>query len=135
MRATAQTLIARPRFPYYAGGAAVAILALWAVSRLWSGGDPHDALEQGLKNYFDQRYVEAESQLHNAAQRGSGLAAHYLALMYANGNGVKQDDAKALDWALRGAKLGDAHAQNYAGYLLGTVAAPRRMTTRRCACT
>ena len=119
VRAMAQGVVARPRLPYYAGGAAVAILALWAVSRLMSGGNPHDALEQGLKNFFDQRYVEAESQLHSAVQHGSGLAAHYLALMYANGNGVKQDDAKALDWALRGAKLGDAHAQNYAGYLLG----------------
>jgi TPR repeat protein len=117
--AAAKMLVARPKFPYYAGGAAVAILALWALSRLWSGGDPHDALEQGLKNYFDQRYVEAESQLHSAAQHGSGLASFYLAAMYFNGNGVKQDDVKALDWAFRGAKLGDARAQNYVGYLLG----------------
>jgi len=120
LRGTAQSVMARPRFPYYAGGVAVAILALWAATRLWSGGDPHDALEQGLKNYFDQRYVEAESQLVSAARRGSGLAAFYMAAMYFNGNGVKQDDAKALDWALRGAKLGDVHAQNYVGYLLGS---------------
>ncbi len=73
---------------------------------------------QGLKNYFDQRYVEAEEQLRTAAQHGSGLAANYLASMYHSAYGVKQDDVKALDWALRGAKLGDARAQNYAGYLL-----------------
>lgn len=115
----AKSVLARPRFPYYAGGAALAILALWALSRLWTGTDAHDALEQGLKNYFDQRYVEAESQLHTAARHGSGLASFYLALMYANGYGVKQNDPKALEWALQGAKLGDAHAQNYAGYLLG----------------
>jgi TPR repeat protein len=119
-RAMALQLVARPRFPYYAGGAAVAILVLWAFTRVWSGGDPHDALEQGLKNYYDQRYVEAEAQLRSAAQHGSGLAADYMAAMYFNGNGVKQDDAKALEWALRGAKLGNAHAQNYAGYLLAS---------------
>ena len=33
---------------------------------------------------------------------------------------VKQNDSKALEWAFHGAKLGDAHAQTYAGYLLGT---------------
>jgi TPR repeat protein len=117
-RATLQSFAGRPRFPYYAGGGAAAILLLWAIVHFWPGGDPHVALEQGLKNYFDQRYVEAESDLRTAAQHGSGLAANYLASMYHSGYGVKQDDVKALDWALRGAKLGDAHAQNYAGYLL-----------------
>jgi TPR repeat protein len=115
-----QRLVARPQFPYVAGGAAVAVLALWVAARVWSGGDPHDALEQGLKNYFDTRYVEAEAQLRSAAQHNSGLAAYYMAAMYFNGNGVKQDDAKALEWALRGARLGDVHAQNYVGYLLGS---------------
>jgi uncharacterized protein len=114
----AQRIVTRPRFPYYAAGAAVVVLLLWALSRLWIGGDPHEALAQGMKNYFDHSYVEAESQLHSAAQRGSGLGAYYLALMYGNGNGMKQDDSKALDWALHGAKLGDAHAQNYAAILL-----------------
>ena len=106
------------RVQYAAGGAALAIVLLWALTRLWSGGDPHDALEQGLKNYIDQRYVEAEQQLRDAYRHGSGLAAHYLALMYATGQGVKQDDAKALEWALKGAARGDPHAQNYAGFLL-----------------
>ncbi len=113
-----QNFAGRPRFPYYLGGAAAIILLLGALIRFWPGGDPHVALQQGLKNFFDQRYVEAESELRIAAGHGSGLAAHYLASMYHNGYGVKQDDVKALDWALRGARLGDAHAQNYAGYLL-----------------
>jgi TPR repeat protein len=116
--AALRSFAARPRFPYYAGGAAAAILLLWAIVHFLPGSGPHVALEQGLKNYFDQRYVEAESQLRTAAEHGSGLAANYLASMYHNGYGVKQDDVKALDWALRGAKLGDSHAQNYAGYLL-----------------
>lgn len=120
VEAMLQRLVARPRFPYYAGGTAVAILVLWAAIRLWSGGDPHAALEEGMKDYYDQRYVEAEVQLRSATQRGSGLAAYFLASMYLNGNGVKQDDVKALDWALRGAKLGDVHAQNYVGFLLGS---------------
>jgi TPR repeat protein len=117
--ALAGTLVRHRRFPYVAAGAGVVILALWGVSRLWGGGDPHDALEQGLKNYLDQRYVEAESQLHAAANKGSGLAAHYLAQMYMNGKGVKQDDAKGMEWALVGAKLGNLQAQNDVGFLFG----------------
>ena len=117
--AQARTLLRHPRFPYVAGGLGVAIIALWGISRLWGGGDAHDALEQGLKNYLDQRYVEAESQLHAAAKQGNGLAAHYLAQMYMNGRGVKQDDAKGLEWAQVGAKLGNVQAQNDVGFLLG----------------
>lgn len=118
--AKAQALARQRRVQYVAGGAVLGIVLLWTATRLWTGGDPHDALEQGLKNFLDQRYVEAEQELRDAYTHGSGLAAHYLALMYANGQGVKQDDAKALEWALRGAARGDAHAQNYAGFLLGS---------------
>src|SRR5450631_3192964 len=112
-------LARHPRFPYIAVGGVVAIAAVWGVTRLWGGGDAHDSLEQGLKNYLDQRYVEAESQLRASAKQGNGLAAHYLAQMYMNGKGVKQDDAKGLEWALVGAKLGNVQAQNDAGFLYG----------------
>ncbi len=115
---TARVWSRQRRAQYIAGGVVLAILLFWAITRLWPGGDPHEALEQGLKNYLDQRYVEAEQQLRDAFKHGSGLAAHYLAVMYATGQGVKQDDAKALEWALKGAGRGDAHAQNYAGFLL-----------------
>ena len=120
--AHARPLTRHHRFPWIAGGSAavVAVIATAAVTRLWSGGDAHDTLEQGLKHYLDQRCVEAESQLHASAKRGNGLAAHYLAQMYMNGKGVKQDDAKALEWALVGAKLGNAQAQNDVGFLFGT---------------
>ncbi|MEO8740298.1 MAG: toll/interleukin-1 receptor domain-containing protein [Casimicrobiaceae bacterium] len=116
----ARAFMAHPRFPYFVGGAAVALIALWSVMHWWPGGDPRDALEQGLKSYLDQRYVEAESQLHIAAKKGNGLAAHYLAQMYMNGRGVKQDDAKAMEWALLGAKAGNANAQNDVGFLMST---------------
>ena len=116
----AQAWMTHPRFRYVAGGAIITVAALWGLTRLWPGGDPHDALEQGVKNYLEQRYVEAEEQLHTAAKRGSGLGAHYLAQMYMGGKGVKQDDAKAMEWSLVGAKLGNALAQNDVGFLLGT---------------
>ena len=118
--AMARALMAHRRFPWIAGGVAVLFIAVWLLYPLWGRGDAHDTLEQGLKNYLDQRYVEAEAQLHLAARRGNGLAAHYLAQMYMNGKGVKQDDAKAMEWAAVGAKAGNIQAQNDVGFLLGT---------------
>jgi len=77
----------------------------------------YDALELGLRNYFDAKYVEAETNLRTAYGKGSGLAAYYLARMYRDGQGVKADDARALEWALKGADRGNALAQNVAGLL------------------
>jgi len=37
--------------------------------------------------------------------------------MYRDGQGVKADDAKALEWAVKGADRGNALAQNTAGLL------------------
>ena len=117
----ARSLARHPRFPYIAGGVAVGLVALFVLARMFGGaGGTHDTLEQGLKNYLDQRYVEAESQLRGSAKNGNGLAAHYLAQMYMGGKGVKQDDAKAMEWALVGAKAGNALAQNDVGFLFGT---------------
>jgi TPR repeat protein len=104
--------------------AAVAALLLmaggFAAGRYSAGGSGdgyRDALEQGLRQYFDQKYVEAESNLRTAYGKGSGLAAYYLARMYRDGQGVKADDAKALEWAVKGADRGNALAQNTAGLL------------------
>jgi TPR repeat protein len=116
----ARALVGHRRFPYVAVGVALVVGAAWLLYPMWSRGDAHDSLEQGLKNFFDTRYVEAADQLHAAARHGSGLAAHYLAQMYMNGNGVKQDDARAMEWALQGAKLGNVQAENDVGFLYGT---------------
>jgi TPR repeat protein len=99
----------------------VLLLAGFGIGRLTStsGGEPaHDALEQGLKNFFDGKYVEAETSLRTAANAGSGIASYYLARMYRDGLGVKNDDKKALEWAQRGAARGSAQAQNLTGLLL-----------------
>src|SRR5438093_11223396 len=103
--AQARPLVRHPLFPWMAGAAAILIVGIIGSSLLFAGrGDPHDALEQGLKHFFDQRYAEAEEQLMLAAKQGSGLAEHYLARLYSSGLGVKRDGAQALEWALRGAQ-------------------------------
>ena len=102
--------------------AALAILAIgFALGRLGAPGateSGHAALETGLKYFFDGKYVEAERDLETAAGKGSGLAAYYLARMYREGLGVKNDDVKAYDWAHRGAERGNGLAEYMTGLML-----------------
>ncbi len=44
-------------------------------------------------------------------------ARNYLGIMYANGNGVAQDSAKALMWLKKSANQGNANAQFNLGYM------------------
>lgn len=101
--------------------ALVSLLIGFGIGRFTAGGAseaPREALEPGLKYFFDGKYVEAESNLRAAAGSGSGVAAYYLARMHRDGLGVKSDDRKALDWAQEGAVRGNPAAQNLAGLLL-----------------
>lgn len=81
------------------------------------GSAAHDALEQGLNEFFDGKYVEAESDLRIALHKGQGAAGYYLARMYRDGLGVHRDPAQALAWAKQGAAHGNALAQNMVGLL------------------
>jgi TPR repeat protein len=78
----------------------------------------HDALEQGLRYMLDGKYADAEPMLERASNAGSGAAGYYLGRMYRDGLGVKSDDAKALDFAQRGAYRGNPLAENLLGNLL-----------------
>lgn len=81
------------------------------------GTGAHRILEQGLKEFFDGKYVEAQADLRAALHAGNGAAAYYLARMYRDGLGVRSDPARALAWAEEGAARGNALAQNMVGLL------------------
>ncbi|MBS0327966.1 MAG: toll/interleukin-1 receptor domain-containing protein [Proteobacteria bacterium] len=81
------------------------------------GSGARDTLEAGLGRFFNGQYVEAEAQLRRAADAGNGAAAYYLARMYRDGLGVRRDPPRALEWAEKGAALGNALAQNMVGLL------------------
>ena len=52
------------------------------------------------------------NQTLEAATQGDALAQYNFGLMYANGQGVAQSDAKAFEWYSKAAAQGDASAQN-----------------------
>lgn len=98
------------------------IVAGWSLARFDSRGGTvaAEVLERGLAHFYTGQYVEAEALLRQAAGRGNGAAAYYLARMYRDGLGVRSDPARAQEWAERGAKLGNALAQNMVGLLGAT---------------
>jgi TPR repeat protein len=57
-----------------------------------------------------ERYAEALPWFRLAYERGLGLAAYSLGVMYEEGQGVPKDEAEAIIWYGRGAELKDEHA-------------------------
>ncbi|HHX2522660.1 TPA: tetratricopeptide repeat protein, partial [Neisseria subflava] len=55
-----------------------------------------------------------------AAEQGNADAQVNLGLMYANGQGVRQDDAQAVQWYRQAAEQGDAQAQGLLGIAYGS---------------
>jgi TPR repeat protein len=55
-----------------------------------------------------------------AAEQGNAQAQHNLGVMYADGQGVKQDYAAAVQWFEKAAKQGIAQAQTNLGVLYET---------------
>ena len=62
-----------------------------------------------------QNYAEAFKWFRRAAEQGDRVAAGYLGVFYANGEGVGEDKSKALHWFRFAAEEGDAYGQ----YILG----------------
>ena len=62
-------------------------------------------------------YQKAYRLLKPLAEQGNTQAQSNLGLMYANGEGVPENDAKAVHWYRKAAKQGDAHAQNNLGLM------------------
>jgi TPR repeat protein len=71
--------------------------------------------------------------LERASNAGSGAAGYYLGRMYRDGLGVKSDDAKALDFAQRGAYRGNRLRRTCSATSCWRGAERSRMTRRRSA--
>ena len=67
--------------------------------------------EQGLKFFYDNDYTNAVSCFIKAAEQGDAEAQFSLGNMYAEGQGVPQDEQQAISWFRKAAELGFAPAQ------------------------
>jgi len=62
-------------------------------------------------------FILADRLFRSLAEQGNTRAQFSLGWMYANGEGVPQDDQEALKWYRRAAEQGDARAQGYLGLM------------------
>ena len=62
-------------------------------------------------------YATAFRELRPLAERGNGEAQYNLGIMYRNGRGVPQDNAKAVGWFRKAAEQGVALAQYFLGVM------------------
>ena len=77
--------------------------------------------QQGLTAYEQSNYQTAFKLWLPLAEQGDANVQFNLGVMYAEGQGVKQDDFEAVNWYRKAAEQGDADAQAILGflYLLG----------------
>ena len=71
--------------------------------------------EEGMNYYTVQQYESAVKQFAAAANLGHAEAQNRLGLCFAEGKGVKQDDAEGVKWFRKAAEQGIAESQ----YILG----------------
>ena len=81
----------------------------------------------GVEAYERGDYATALREFRPLAEQGDAAAQFNLGLMYANGEGVPEDDIQAVFWWRQAAEQGDADAQLNLGvmYSLGEGAFPR----------
>ena len=72
---------------------------------------------EGLEAYNAGDNETALQQWRPLAEQGDANAQYALGIMYANGNGVVQDYAEAVDWYRKAAEQGYALAQNNLGLM------------------
>ena len=58
----------------------------------------HAGLQEGVDAYRQGSYPVALKELKPLAEQGNALAQNVLGFMYANGQGVPQDDKEAASW-------------------------------------
>ena len=78
---------------------------------------PEQQFQQGLSAYQQSDYQTAFKLWLPLAEQGEANVQFNLGVMYANGQGVKQDDVEAVKWYRKAAEQGNANAQ----MILGTV--------------
>jgi TPR repeat protein len=93
----------------------VSPLAFWA--RAVGAASTEVAVIGAVKAYDRGDYAHALVPLTELAESGSSKAQHYLARMYANGEGVEQDAEAAIAWYLEAAHGGYPAAQERLGHV------------------
>jgi uncharacterized protein len=93
-------------------GIAAVVRSLGLAARLAAG-----PFEDGLAAYRGGDYATAIRLWRPLADQGNAAAQFYLGFMYANGQGVSQDDAAAVSWYQKAADQGNAAAQSYLGFM------------------
>ncbi len=88
-----------------------------ALCLVWSGVAYAGPFEDALDAYKRQDYATAMRLLRPLADQGHANAQNNLGYMYANGEGVPENDAEAVKWYRKAADQGDANAQNNLGYM------------------
>ena len=86
--------------------AAIALVAVTAAMPVGAG-----PLEDGLTAYREHDYAKALALWQPLADKGNPAAQYQIGTLYAEGNGVQQNDATAAQWFQRAADQGDAAAQ------------------------
>ncbi|HHF7224569.1 TPA: tetratricopeptide repeat protein [Haemophilus influenzae] len=76
---------------------------------------PEQQFQQGLTAYEQSNYQTAFKLWLPLAEQGDANVQFNLGVMYAEGQGVKQDDFEAVKWYRKAAEQGDANAQAYLG--------------------
>lgn len=96
--------------------AAVALMGGATAARAFDGGSskkeqdsPFEAFRTGARAYIAGDKATAVSSLLEAAKRGHAMAQWKLGRMYAEGDGVEKDDAKAFDYF---SQVANAHADD-----------------------
>ena len=90
-------------------GTAAALLLLVATSVAAADFDA------GVRAFNRGDYASAFREFRALAEQGYALAQSYLGFMYANGEGVPEDDRQAAFWFRKAAEQGHASAQNDLG--------------------
>ena len=76
-----------------------------------------DSIEKAGHAYGRGDYVQAERLYRSLAEQGDPKAQYFLSVMYANGQGVSQDNQEAVKWIRKAADQGHAGAQYRLGLM------------------
>jgi hypothetical protein len=93
------------------------ILAGVVLSLMLTGAAAAGPLEDGITAAKRGNYATALRLLRPLAEQGRAFAQYNLGLMYAEGQGVRQDDAEAVKWYRLAAVQGVAFAQYNLGLM------------------